>query len=693
MSKYLDAADHGLSTVSDDELRRAFGHLFEDIQSQADEGLVTIVVLTARRMACTYLRLIASGMPELTGCSVVMDRFFDAVDTRDRDWSQEHVLIVDDTIVVGTTLFDLHESLQEVMCHEGTIRCAAVCKDSDSSVDFLLNDLSVDVRCERRMEEVNRLSKQLVITLFEAQVPFFSDFAYTKPIEFSAEAWSDFLRTPGWQIADVTSPFQALHDGVCGKTPLEPVVESFSVIPDESVVTRVLSRTTLEAAQMVEAFKLRLYARQLPDGSRSVVVLPLALVAPSYPDSLRASLHAITRDIRGGEELFGVRWTKWKPVAWHRLVQLYLSACVLSEVWERIVETSNAPERLTRDAIESRQVELYFGESSSKILDAFEKVVDGYRFADERDTHATQRPRHPDPSPSSLLLEDDVEDYLWEGRELLSSGHLPERPDSGHLTKVGLIFLHVIWGVFGYVNREHELPQRRDIKALPDLAEYQEWRSQHERVLKRGFTLRELIGALAPSTFASSSVWWQSVLSLGIDTGNDLGIIVPVTRHDEVRDVVFRYYRIGESAFLADQPLGGTVLEDPPTYDIITKASLRIVPICSEVQSIDGGAVPETGGSAEELARSVRAALPGRVFSKYVGVITSIEETHFSAEVQSPTGSEQGTADVPLALVSAAQQPLLRLGARFEWTSFLPSSDDDLRTRIRITDPAAALSH
>lgn len=79
-------------------------------------------------------------------------------------------------------------------------------------------------------------------------------------------------------------------------------------------------------------------------------------------------------------------------------------------------------------------------------------------------------------------------------------------------------------------------------------------------------SVRELVTALSPVQ-KTDSTWFRGLISLGIDAGNDLGIVVPDTQFNVSRGIVYRCYRLGETAFLADRPLVSTLQDEPTRTD------------------------------------------------------------------------------------------------------------------------------
>lgn len=691
---YDAAVEVALARVDSVETRKGFAALFRETQQRIDADQVSVVVLAARRMTSVYALLVKAGMPPLTGGLVVSDRFYDSVPTVGQERSNgpdpgrdvTKVLVLDDSVVVGSTLFELVDTIRGKTDGPAAIELRSVCHQRDSFAFKLFSDLEFDLGLPLAPDQLNCLSGQLVQSLFEHQVPFFSDFPVTEPLRLQRDRWHSLLQTKRWLIADVTAPFvDDVHDGTIRAAPPFPTgsVSSFTFVPSAETTNRLRTRVAPSVSALLEAIKVRLFVFEPDDQAEDlkVVAVPLTLLAPTWPTALESAIREIAGELDDRNRFRDLDWTEWEPVALHRIVQLYGSACVLTEFWSDFAPGDD----LEAARLDKLQVALYFGESDQAVSNAFDSVVKAYAVASER----TGEPELPDssvqPPASSLLLEDDVEDLLWAGREILSAGALPPKPEPGQYTKVGIIFAHVVCGIFGYINREYELRQRDQIAGLAGPDEYRSWLSGTRRVLKRSLTLRELTGALLPRAMVYGSLWDRQLVSLGIDVGNDLGIVVPVTRYDSARDIVYRCYRLGEAAFLAERTLFESVLMghglDPLAGAV--ERGFAAKPSASG----PGGPVPDPAEELEELRSTVAASVPGKIDFHYEGVVTEVVGRRFIAEVASPSGGDQTVADIPYKVVPEPERTWIVPGAQFRWTTFLPIGVSDSRTRIRFESP------
>ncbi|MGV1004378.1 MAG: hypothetical protein ACOYEV_06315 [Candidatus Nanopelagicales bacterium] len=150
------------------------------------------------------------------------------------------------------------------------------------------------------------------------------------------------------------------------------------------------------------------------------------------------------------------------PESKHRLVQLYASAAVLWDAFDREPYLALVKSRDAAEAVIDRlPIALYFNDHAAAVLSAFGRlgVLMASRQVTAEDPPLCELFNRPRPFP--LLAEDKLQEVLWSQRELISATGVPQEPDAGELTKVGLMFTHAISAVFGFISEEYGKPQRQ----------------------------------------------------------------------------------------------------------------------------------------------------------------------------------------------------------------------------------------
>ena len=338
--------------------------------------------------------------------------------------------------------------------------------------------------------------------------------------------------------------------------------------------------------------------------------------------------------------------------------------------------------------LEDLPIQLYFGPSTMRVRGLFDDIVRKYRTSPAGSRRRPARRTLDTPSTSPLLLNEKVQDVLWEGRELIARSGLPAEPLPGQLTREGLIFTHSVASIFGFISQRFEERQRRQIAAFGSQTAYEEaFPHENDRILNQGFTLRELTVALTPECTVGPP-WRRLIVSLGIDMGNDLGIIVPVTQWDRERDIVYRCYRLGETAHLAGRPLARAARAN--SWDELARAARQGFPIVARTAKLSAWsprAAAVSGRAMADLGQTVSLAVPGRVVSRYEGTVVTVDDDEFEVDLLSLPSGDQRIAYMRKDQVRAEELDRLRPGAAFTWMVFEGdgSTGRDRTSRVRFS--------
>lgn len=646
-----------LDCIKDPELRTGALEMFNTAAEDLRNGNLDVIVLTSRRLGCIYQMLVNCDADPFEGDRrVVLDRIVQVYPAS--FWADKRVRVLDDSVVLGTTIHGLHADLTKLGATVSTRSCVV---DVDQVAGYLLEGCDFSAEQERRTSEVAAFSAQLVAGMYRAGVPFFSDFPSIRPAVLTSSQWVNMLASPRWCAADVTP---AIFD--------ETRSQSFSLLPRKRTFDEVLARLPSAAADLVSLFKVRTFLPRVGDelcvvdgqdvaDKLEVVVVPLVLLAPARVSELQAALESLTAN---RPQSLGVRLQDhpFEPPALQRLVQMLLTSAVVTEVWPDLTGSAFDPSRLER-----RQFELHFGSLTEPVLDAYVGV--GAAFAEAPINLDYQRPVRLTRTPSSPLLQrSNTNDVLWNARELIATCDLPEEPSEGVAAKIGLIFSQAIVSFFGDLNFA-EIEDRQRIRALADIDAYQENDCFERRLLRQHVSFLDLENALLPDSLGS--FWRHCLLSLGLDIGNDMGVIVPETRFDPVTGIVYRCYRLGEGASLADSPLSLAV--HTGRYDAMTRAALKHGPLRSrniDPASKDEKSVPvEEPHDAAELARMVTKVVPGTLLRRYDATITEVDDDVALARLETSEGAVY-YREVSLDVLSPRDRQRAQVGARFSYSTY-----------------------
>ena len=648
-----------LRAIRDEELRRGLLTVFETARRRAKGREIDVVVLASRRLACVYQLLVGGGMPPLEAeCDVISDQFLDIPGK----WNWNKVLVVDDSIFGGATLLRICTEIKHRLGGDsGAIDCLAVCvdQDQDQAVDYLREAVNLDCLYERATAQVNAFVEQVVEALFIGGVPFFSDFPTTMAIGTTEQRWRRYLAGERWYATDVTAPLFAHR-----------AQQAYTQVPTEATTRRILSRLPVEVAQLVDILKLRSYVSGDDGRHVNVRLVPIAMLVPCSPYQLNNALTALanSQPVANWLKAAELSLDSWSPIAKHRLVQMYVATCVLAEA---VTAADNDHPEFGTGKLDPRQVRFYFGPHAPLIDKLIDGILEGFRVG-TGDEHFTVAPAPFNrPISSPLLQMAALRTVLWENREIIASTGAPKKPDPGQLTTVGLVFGHAVSSIFGQINEVFEIPERRAIRALHRSDEYCEQYPASGRALSEGLTMRELTAALLPDSLVGSS-WDRALISLGIDIGNDLGIIVPVTQYDAVRDVVYRCYRPGETAALAMTPLAQAVRTGQ--WDSYCKAAANGVPLRNVTSDLAAAQAHYTSVDSDDpfaiLRGLIERAVPGDIVSLADGEVVEVGRSHFAVHFNDTAGYLDQSVQIPMTQLSDEDRVALTEGSLVAWTVF-----------------------
>ena len=671
-----------------DEFIDAMNHLQERVESEKFD----LVILCARRLPCLYQVLLESGHSGITGAGVqvVSDRFLDVA----CEWTWKNVLIVDDTVVLGTTLTALYDQVLERVNTEaggGSVSTFAVCLDTDRSATYLLDRINFDQQVKRGRPDTEAFSKAIVTTLFRNQRPFFSDFPVTGRITMDADRYARFAADDGYTVADVTSSLVAARNQ-----------GAYVQLPNPDTSRNLLTRLPVEVEALVSAFKLRSWVTRSDDEKQvDVTFVPLALLGGATEDDLDAAIVSLGAYL-DAPELEKLRLDRLSGEAKHRLLQMFTSVFLLAAAMPADISA-----QLTKNNawVDDHYTRLYFGSKTAGARELFSRIIDlAPKAVPEPDRHTVALIEQP--RASELLEDNKLRELLWASRELLASTavleNFTDRPVKGEMTKVGVVASHAISSLFGYISGRFEVGQQDDIRKLDN---YERYRANYvdvpgARVLHQAFTMQELTDALIADN-GQQARWNRAIVSLGVDIGNDLGIVVPTTLTDHTLGVIYRAYRLGETAPLASQPL---VMWDPrdgtDALDAFSRTIADGQPALSKrVKFSLPDSLPAKDEPTESDSREVvtlvdlhRDAFPGRPVARFEGrVVTEVrDDDTFDAHLFASPTLTQSNLRLKLNQVPDDEVDLVGIGARFRWTVFerTRGTRKDRTSRVQFERPA-----
>lgn len=646
----------------------------------ADRRQVT-VVLVSRRMSCLYEMLVANGYPEIKGATVVSDRALGgSVQLRRGDT----VVLVDDAIILGSTLVDLYDRIvNDLEGDRGQVEVMVAWIDDERHSPAFVEHLQMRATglgapLVKSTKELENIAWDIASALYQDGRPYFTDFPLVEELHLTNRAVDALLTSKRWMVTEVTPPVN--FSG--GER------RAFSFVPTPGTDALIRTRVCPDAAALMDIGKVRCYfgqqSRQDEDDAVSLRLVPMGIPGAVMPKRLDEVLGAVEK-VLGAT---GLPWRKWKPVACHRLLQMYLSSCVLTEFWVDL-EAAGCTRILDRSVLDAKHLLYYFGaDDADMVLDAFERTVDG-SVSDIPGAPAARAlvltPRSGLPAfekvtrralTNSRMI--DAARNLHDQLEPLASAVTPDRPKPGVVATVDPFWVYRILNLFGCVDRDLERPQEERLqhKTYEFYKEYRDLGLHPEigaRVIKSGISLPELQALMQPDADRTDP-WPAAALLLAIDVGNDLGVVVPTTVYDEdmKKGPVFRYYRSGEMAFSANVPHDELARGDrsiaPAQLDRLTLAWLKE---WAERDGIDDLNLAVQTFMKDNRRLAEQACARSSVRQAWVAEVADMDEDDLLVDAESRLVEGVSTkARLPRSALSEDENAHVAVGSVLYWTVF-----------------------
>lgn len=705
-----------LRFVTDDEAKHALLRVFERAREVKDpNGGRVLVMLVSRRLACLYEMLVASGQVrrfDSERFEVVTDRVLDTLpehvsgeaalpsvgDAGYRlstepppQWNGRRTVLIDDVINLGSTLVDRYDDLVKLVGGAHLVTALVALKDrARCNADFV-EHLKIESEkngspLERTEHELKELARQFATCLYRSLTPYFTDFPIFKPVQVQPEVIENLIGSHRWLAADVTAP-------IANKSQ-----RAYSFIAAEDTEDRIRRKAVAAAVEHAELFKVRAYTTDLGDGSLSVRIVPICVPGEVMPSRLDRALEELEEVIHD-EGDSGLTWRAWQPRAKHRLLQMYLSACLAQEFLHDLRECGADADEINANMFEGGHLGSYFGEQPyDGVRSAFAHAMRAYR--DSPGNGATARDELPLQMDSLLWLRPEVRQHALYTADLAAGSDdyeadeasaAPSRPSAGSAVRLDRhkLWVQRILNIFGEIDRTLERPQAKQLRDLP-YEDYVRYRSDPAgfpdigpRVLHQGIRPREITEAVLGDG-SRDELWRRVVATLALDIGNDLGVAVPTTIGGDWHDPVSRQFRSGEGAFLAD----------------LSHARFRTVAPENAVEKLDAltrdaFGLPLTGDLDDDerqraidrigkQARRIRDIPGDRLLQLWIGVVREVQETSFVADfVTTIGGADYERVEFEIeATLGKRDQKRLTEDALIEWSVY-ESQLDGIPVRSR----------
>jgi nucleoside phosphorylase len=466
----------------------AFGTRLSESDADAD-----VFIFMARKAACLFHCLEDLRIAH-TDAICTSDLALEG----DLAWLRnKRVLLIDDTLISGTTLYRAQQRLAEAGA--ASVSTIVFCVDRENWCRELVNPIEPYILAEPH--EVTNFSAQTVRAISIVPRPYLIDFPLFGFVRLRGLSLDPVLSTTDWAIDELTTHSQR-----------DAGATSITMTPPSQVLFALDEHLGWHCSKYAQLVKVRLYTRIRGGRGQTPVhfcrVMPIVAFDPMTRLQLDALWKAFTSNL--GERAHSLSSKLQKPKERLRVLQ-YFCAARLFDIWLAEIRSICAP-RLVSFELDFRQVDFAFPPSVR------DDLIDILR---------------------------DTTRYPFGGAPQFIQSNLPARPGLIGITRFKGFDLPGVQAKltepFANLFMQRELPARKLVKEHGVRAfELSEYRDLIDR-LNQGISLPELREALACFDDVESA---RLLVSMFMDDAIDRGVAVPITVDDGV--FVYRAFRHGE---------------------------------------------------------------------------------------------------------------------------------------------------
>lgn len=487
-----------------------------------------LLVFMARKSVCLYDVLLLLGIPPIER-ALVSDR---VLDMRRTKFEGRRVALIDDTLILGTTLAKTKKLLEEESGCSVTTHVFCLDRDWWSS-ELIMPD---EVTLELDDRAVMSFCSSEVRAMSIAPRPYQVDFPISEPVRIRSHDAMAFLSASDWSCYSVSSDFQRSHG-----------VSALSFFPGPAILRDLVLGFGQDIADILSIVKVRTYSRS-HRGLEWTQVVPMVTLQPLSVTTLdELTTYLLDRlEEETGRSLEKIRECTGTVSARQRLVQYLLSVALGGRFFESL-------KRALASKIETRfqtsEAERLFGPWLHEEL----SLINGSAFqALLRPSGVSTAARRP--SVQSAKLPQAVASYGAEALEDAASVLPPSRASSDHSKGVTNLLAYFS-GIFISLFNAREIPARHEARALGKRAlEVGDEEAPNRGRLEVGIPWLSVGEHFAERFGTELNRGLSNLLSLALDVTTDLGISVPTACVRE--NVAFRAYRHGEDALWGEAELG-----------------------------------------------------------------------------------------------------------------------------------------
>jgi hypothetical protein len=447
----------------------------------------------------------------------------------------KHVTLVDDTVILGTTLGKAKRALLEAGAKSINTIVLAVDRDHWSK-ELVVPDASF---LDLSHHEMLSLCAAEVQALHFAGIPYLSDFPFFETLEMTADNFSRMQGQFSWAVHPVSHRFD---------THSAPKVNVFSILPSDSI-NRDLDRVFgSQLAHALEIVKIRCFSVRNEDGKFLVRLVPITTFTPLKVTSIEDLFQSVVGrvEVLSGKKLprltFDLSTTKSKL----RFIQYITSAVVGSLYAKNLSVILGLEEPPKLEIEEAERIFGYWAKGDLATCHGLIHEICEHGLSENRGSISVSRTSLP--VSVAAVSEEECKSFLGVEAEALSRTRT--RSLRSDLEKI-FLRLHQV----------HELPAREEVKSHGQgIFDAPASEVPHRDRLGFGLDWGTVSRTLLQREGLKPTPRRKARLSVLLDQLVDDGIAVPLLAERD--GVIFRAYRHGEDVEFANQ-------ECALSYDVI----------------------------------------------------------------------------------------------------------------------------
>ncbi|CDX20238.1 hypothetical protein MPL3356_310052 [Mesorhizobium plurifarium] len=443
----------------------------------------------------------------------------------------KRIAIIDDTLILGTTLSRIKNSIQKTGAAAVTTHVLFADKTFWSKDIIVPDYLGATLEHDAMLNFCNAS----VLALQSRSIPYLTDFPFFKRFRIAQGSLSAILNLFDWRCFCISNSRETLTD-----------TAYYTLLPSDELRERVSRFLFGDGfSSVIEIMKVRAFVRHRGRYSwvRLVPIFTLAPVdAAQIGMTLSGLLDRLLADAPSKDSLLE---SFSSPVGAYRLVQ-YLLAMFIGRIYGyEAIEMTPGLARLSYDDQEAKR---HFSPRFSREYVAIDRAIEKLAVdfgASGSDCLALTYVQAEIPKQDFDVSARDME--IYSGKDPAASAS-PARQDAGASN-----VLVELLNAFVRLHYEYELPARKEaLKLKGDIHNASALDAPHRDRLHFGLPWSVLAQTLFPSG-RRLTARRRDLLSLALDHVVDWGIAVPILANRA--NVIFRAYRHGEDAPFADQEI------------------------------------------------------------------------------------------------------------------------------------------